>query len=155
MCCAASYEFRLIDFVLLQMVHIFASQTNHFPPIKALFELVTSVTLTIFQQGRRAGNSQLQRAKEIMWFWYLFCHCFLLFACICFFKPARTETDFRNGHDLMKWFLFSEMVWWLLILLICLKCSLREFHTRLDIGCFHTRDSDLDPNAFGPVHTWY
>ncbi|KTG35554.1 hypothetical protein cypCar_00020649 [Cyprinus carpio] len=34
-----------------QMVHIFASETNHFPPIKALFELVTSVTLTIFQQG--------------------------------------------------------------------------------------------------------
>uniref|UniRef100_A0A8C1DK07 Importin-13 n=1 Tax=Cyprinus carpio carpio TaxID=630221 RepID=A0A8C1DK07_CYPCA len=36
-----------------QMVHIFASQTNDFPPIKALFELVTSVTLTIFQQGPR------------------------------------------------------------------------------------------------------
>uniref|UniRef100_A0A672J8W1 Importin-13 n=1 Tax=Salarias fasciatus TaxID=181472 RepID=A0A672J8W1_SALFA len=37
-----------------QMVHIFASETDHFPPIKALFELVTSVTLSIFQQGR--GN---------------------------------------------------------------------------------------------------
>ncbi|XDV41239.1 hypothetical protein PO909_010136 [Leuciscus waleckii] len=36
-----------------QMVHIFASETNHFPPIKALFELVTSVTLNIFQQGPR------------------------------------------------------------------------------------------------------
>ncbi|XP_066533731.1 importin-13 [Hoplias malabaricus] len=36
-----------------QMVHIFASETDHFPPIKALFELVTSVTLTIFQQGPR------------------------------------------------------------------------------------------------------
>uniref|UniRef100_A0A671PWA0 Importin-13 n=1 Tax=Sinocyclocheilus anshuiensis TaxID=1608454 RepID=A0A671PWA0_9TELE len=36
-----------------QMVHIFASETNHFPPIKALFESVTSVTLTIFQQGPR------------------------------------------------------------------------------------------------------
>uniref|UniRef100_A0A8C5BHK4 Importin 13 n=1 Tax=Gadus morhua TaxID=8049 RepID=A0A8C5BHK4_GADMO len=35
------------------MVHIFASQTDHFPPIKALFELVTSVTLSIFQQGPR------------------------------------------------------------------------------------------------------
>ncbi|XP_071058948.1 importin-13-like isoform X3 [Pseudochaenichthys georgianus] len=34
-----------------QMVHIFASETDHFPPIKALFELVTSVTLSIFQQG--------------------------------------------------------------------------------------------------------
>jgi len=34
------------------MVHIFASETDHFPPIKALFELVTSVTLSIFQQGR-------------------------------------------------------------------------------------------------------
>uniref|UniRef100_W5MXA0 Importin-13 n=1 Tax=Lepisosteus oculatus TaxID=7918 RepID=W5MXA0_LEPOC len=36
-----------------QMVHIFASETDHFPPIKALFELVTSVTLTLFQQGPR------------------------------------------------------------------------------------------------------
>uniref|UniRef100_A0A8C7GK95 Importin-13 n=1 Tax=Oncorhynchus kisutch TaxID=8019 RepID=A0A8C7GK95_ONCKI len=35
-----------------QMVHIFASETDNFPPIKALFELVTSVTLSIFQQGR-------------------------------------------------------------------------------------------------------
>uniref|UniRef100_A0A673Z7X4 Importin-13 n=1 Tax=Salmo trutta TaxID=8032 RepID=A0A673Z7X4_SALTR len=33
-----------------QMVHIFARETDHFPPIKALFELVTSVTLSIFQQ---------------------------------------------------------------------------------------------------------
>ncbi|KPP75383.1 importin-13-like, partial [Scleropages formosus] len=33
-----------------QMVHIFASETDYFPPIKALFELVTSVTLSIFQQ---------------------------------------------------------------------------------------------------------
>uniref|UniRef100_A0A672TA16 Importin-13 n=1 Tax=Sinocyclocheilus grahami TaxID=75366 RepID=A0A672TA16_SINGR len=48
-----------------QMVHIFASETNHFPPIKALFELVTSVTLTIFQQGRHAGNNQLQRTELI------------------------------------------------------------------------------------------
>lgn len=67
--CAASFvEFHLIHFVLLQMVHIFASETNHFPPIKALFELVTSVTLNIFQQGRHAGNNQPQRVKEIMWF---------------------------------------------------------------------------------------
>ncbi|KAJ8388429.1 hypothetical protein AAFF_G00133050 [Aldrovandia affinis] len=36
-----------------QMVHIFANETDHFPPIKALFELVTSVTLSIFQQGPR------------------------------------------------------------------------------------------------------
>uniref|UniRef100_A0A3B3TKE9 Importin-13 n=1 Tax=Poecilia latipinna TaxID=48699 RepID=A0A3B3TKE9_9TELE len=36
-----------------QMVHIFASETDHFPPIKALFELVTSVTLSVFQQGPR------------------------------------------------------------------------------------------------------
>uniref|UniRef100_A0A6Q2XHQ4 Importin-13 n=1 Tax=Esox lucius TaxID=8010 RepID=A0A6Q2XHQ4_ESOLU len=37
-----------------QMVHIFASETEHFPPIKALFELVTSVTLSIFQQGEQS-----------------------------------------------------------------------------------------------------
>ncbi|KAF7690146.1 hypothetical protein HF521_011950 [Silurus meridionalis] len=36
-----------------QMMHIFASETDHFSPIKSLFELVTSVTLTIFQQGPR------------------------------------------------------------------------------------------------------
>lgn len=109
MCCAASYEFRLIDFVLLQMVHIFASQTNHFPPIKALFELVTSVTLTIFQQGRHAGINQLQRAKEIMWFWYLFCHCFQLFACICFLNPHTQKPSSEmgmilwNGSCFLKW----------------------------------------------------
>ncbi|XP_051788455.1 importin-13 isoform X2 [Erpetoichthys calabaricus] len=34
-----------------QMVHIFANETEHFPPIKALFQLTTSVTLSIFQQG--------------------------------------------------------------------------------------------------------
>lgn len=37
------------------MMHIFASEPDHFPPIKALFELVTSVTLTIFQQGTLSG----------------------------------------------------------------------------------------------------
>lgn len=36
---------------LLQLVHIFAHEPAHFPPIKALFLLVTSVTLTLFQQG--------------------------------------------------------------------------------------------------------
>ncbi|XP_035749428.1 importin-13 isoform X3 [Egretta garzetta] len=36
-----------------QLVHIFAHEPAHFPPIKALFLLVTSVTLTLFQQGPR------------------------------------------------------------------------------------------------------
>ncbi|XP_038616088.1 importin-13 isoform X1 [Tachyglossus aculeatus] len=36
-----------------QLVHIFAHEPAHFPPIKALFLLVTSVTLTLFQQGSR------------------------------------------------------------------------------------------------------
>ncbi|TNM87452.1 hypothetical protein fugu_005673 [Takifugu bimaculatus] len=36
-----------------QMLHIFSIEPEHFPPIKALFELVTSVTLSIFQQGPR------------------------------------------------------------------------------------------------------
>uniref|UniRef100_A0A8C0GV65 Importin 13 n=1 Tax=Chelonoidis abingdonii TaxID=106734 RepID=A0A8C0GV65_CHEAB len=35
------------------LVHIFAHEPAHFPPIKALFLLVTSVTLTLFQQGPR------------------------------------------------------------------------------------------------------
>ncbi|XP_078012722.1 importin-13 isoform X3 [Phascolarctos cinereus] len=37
-----------------QLVHIFAHEPAHFPPIKALFLLVTSVTLTLFQQGAEA-----------------------------------------------------------------------------------------------------
>ncbi|XP_064415796.1 importin-13 [Latimeria chalumnae] len=36
-----------------QLVHIFANELTHFPPIKALFLLVTSVTLSLFQQGPR------------------------------------------------------------------------------------------------------
>uniref|UniRef100_A0A8C7JGX2 Importin-13 n=1 Tax=Oncorhynchus kisutch TaxID=8019 RepID=A0A8C7JGX2_ONCKI len=34
-----------------QMVHIFAGEKDHFSPIQALIELVTSTTLSIFQQG--------------------------------------------------------------------------------------------------------
>ena len=45
--------------LLFQMVHIFASETDHFPPIKALFELVTSVTLSIFQQGRGTAGVEM------------------------------------------------------------------------------------------------
>lgn len=113
-------EFHLINFVLLQMVHIFASETNHFPPIKALFELVTSVTLTIFQQGRHAGNTQLQRVKEIIWFWCLLTVTISqLFACICFFKPTHTNrvqkwACFCNSSCFMKWcgdFWSSYSVW--------------------------------------------
>ncbi|XP_069794813.1 importin-13 isoform X3 [Narcine bancroftii] len=36
-----------------QLVHIFANDPNNFVPVKALFLLVTSVTLSIFQQGPR------------------------------------------------------------------------------------------------------
>ncbi|XP_050017305.1 importin-13 isoform X2 [Alexandromys fortis] len=36
-----------------QLVHIFAHEPAHFPPIEALFLLATSVTLTLFQQGPR------------------------------------------------------------------------------------------------------
>uniref|UniRef100_A0A4W5M3Q7 Importin-13 n=1 Tax=Hucho hucho TaxID=62062 RepID=A0A4W5M3Q7_9TELE len=36
-----------------QMVHIFADEKDHFSPIQALIELVTSTTLSIFQQGKR------------------------------------------------------------------------------------------------------
>ncbi|XP_021105593.1 importin-13 isoform X2 [Heterocephalus glaber] len=36
-----------------QLVHIFAHEPAHFPPIEALFLLVASVTLTLFQQGPR------------------------------------------------------------------------------------------------------
>ncbi|XP_078417203.1 importin-13 isoform X3 [Cetorhinus maximus] len=36
-----------------QLVHIFANDSTHFVPVKALFLLVTSVTLSIFQQGPR------------------------------------------------------------------------------------------------------
>lgn len=43
----------------LQLVHIFAHEPAHFPPIEALFLLVTSVTLTLFQQGRSRPGSLL------------------------------------------------------------------------------------------------
>uniref|UniRef100_A0AAY5EJ33 Importin-13 n=1 Tax=Electrophorus electricus TaxID=8005 RepID=A0AAY5EJ33_ELEEL len=46
-----------------QMMHIFASETDHFPPIKALFELVTSVTLTIFQQGTHHQRAPALKRK--------------------------------------------------------------------------------------------
>ncbi|KPP71304.1 importin-13-like [Scleropages formosus] len=54
------------------MVHIFASEPEHFPPIKTLFELVTSVTLSIFQQGPRDHPDivdsfmQLQAQAELL-----------------------------------------------------------------------------------------
>uniref|UniRef100_A0A4W5NW12 Importin-13 n=1 Tax=Hucho hucho TaxID=62062 RepID=A0A4W5NW12_9TELE len=52
-----------------QMVHIFASETDNFPPIKALFELVTSVTLSIFQQGR--GSCRGGGDISLLFFWAL------------------------------------------------------------------------------------
>lgn len=36
-----------------QLVHIFAHEPAHFPSIEALFLLVTSFTLSLFQQGPR------------------------------------------------------------------------------------------------------
>uniref|UniRef100_A0AAZ3SUK2 Importin-13 n=1 Tax=Oncorhynchus tshawytscha TaxID=74940 RepID=A0AAZ3SUK2_ONCTS len=42
-----------------QMVHIFAGEKDHFSPIQALIELVTSTTLSIFQQGKRNQCSPL------------------------------------------------------------------------------------------------
>lgn len=50
---------------MFQMVHIFASETDHFPPIKALFELVTSVTLSIFQQGRGSISGRAVNTAEM------------------------------------------------------------------------------------------
>uniref|UniRef100_A0A8D2IJ67 Importin-13 n=1 Tax=Urocitellus parryii TaxID=9999 RepID=A0A8D2IJ67_UROPR len=43
----------LNDAQVVELVHIFAHEPAHFPPIEALFLLVTSVTLTLFQQGPR------------------------------------------------------------------------------------------------------
>ncbi|MBN3314942.1 IPO13 protein, partial [Atractosteus spatula] len=57
-----------------QMVHIFASETDHFPPIKALFELVTSVTLTLFQQGPRDHPDIVDSFMQLQ-------------AQVCFWKP--------------------------------------------------------------------
>ncbi|XP_030630632.1 importin-13 [Chanos chanos] len=36
-----------------QLVHIFACEREYFPPIKALLELITSITMAIFQHGSR------------------------------------------------------------------------------------------------------
>ncbi|KAK2539795.1 Ipo13 [Columba guinea] len=46
-----------------QLVHIFAHEPAHFPPIKALFLLVTSVTLTLFQQ-EDVSRAVLARDRE-------------------------------------------------------------------------------------------
>ncbi|XP_020028031.1 importin-13 isoform X3 [Castor canadensis] len=43
----------LNDAQVVELVHIFAHEPAHFPPIEALFLLVTSITLTLFQQGPR------------------------------------------------------------------------------------------------------
>uniref|UniRef100_A0A8C5QCA1 Importin-13 n=1 Tax=Leptobrachium leishanense TaxID=445787 RepID=A0A8C5QCA1_9ANUR len=46
-----------------QMVHIFAHEPAHFPPIKSLFLLVTSLTLSLFQQGyNRMSPCELHRS---------------------------------------------------------------------------------------------
>lgn len=70
------------------MVHIFASETDHFPPIKALFELVTSVTLSIFQQGR---GSRKGRGRKSLF-------CFVLFFSVIFFssKQLPNTPDYRS-----------------------------------------------------------
>ncbi|XP_017558872.1 importin-13 isoform X2 [Pygocentrus nattereri] len=36
-----------------QLVHVFACEKEHFPPITALLELVTSITMSMFQHGAR------------------------------------------------------------------------------------------------------
>lgn len=66
-----------LSIFVFQMVHIFASETDHFPPIKALFELVTSVTLSIFQQGRGFSRKG-QRSGESVFDLFVY-HSTLLF----------------------------------------------------------------------------
>lgn len=53
--------FNALCILYPQLVHIFAHEPAHFPPIKALFLLVTSVTLTLFQQGTCAW------APSVLW----------------------------------------------------------------------------------------
>lgn len=75
-------QINTVSILLFQMVHIFASETDHFPPIKALFELVTSVTLSIFQQGR--GSSEGRDCG--------YCHmCLFKFLIIFDFTGSKTE----------------------------------------------------------------
>lgn len=69
------------------------------------------------------------------------------------FLIPRTQKRSSEMSMFLKPFLFSEKVWWLLILLFWNYCSFS--HTRSIQGRFHTRVSDLDPNAFSPVYTWY
>lgn len=44
---------------VLKMVHIFAGEEHHIPHIRSLTEVLTSTTLTIFQQGKKRlrGNA--------------------------------------------------------------------------------------------------
>ncbi len=74
---------------------------DHFPPIKALFELVTSVTLTIFQQGRRCWEQPAAEGKGnhvVLTFSVTVSSCLHVSV---FLIPARTETEFRNGHEMV------------------------------------------------------
>uniref|UniRef100_A0A8C7JCL5 Importin-13 n=1 Tax=Oncorhynchus kisutch TaxID=8019 RepID=A0A8C7JCL5_ONCKI len=49
-----------------QMVHIFAGEKDHFSPIQALIELVTSTTLSIFQQDIPPIGQVLQRDGKLL-----------------------------------------------------------------------------------------
>ncbi|GAB5574980.1 importin-13 isoform X2 [Prionailurus iriomotensis] len=50
-----------------QLVHIFAHEPAHFPPIEALFLLVTSITLTLFQQEFEAYQGfQLEPERSLL-----------------------------------------------------------------------------------------
>uniref|UniRef100_A0A665V5W2 Importin-13 n=1 Tax=Echeneis naucrates TaxID=173247 RepID=A0A665V5W2_ECHNA len=59
-----------------QMVHIFAGEEHHFSNIKSLTEMLTSATLTIFQQGPRDHPDIAES------FMHLHAQLFLLFYCL-------------------------------------------------------------------------
>lgn len=99
------------------MVHIFASETDHFPPIKALFELVTSVTLSIFQQGR--GSRKGRGRKSLFCFVLFFSVIFFFFKTITkysrlSFYPQGPDCDSENKC------VQTQQVWYLSF---CLDCG--------------------------------
>uniref|UniRef100_A0A8B9LR55 Si:ch73-182a11.2 n=1 Tax=Astyanax mexicanus TaxID=7994 RepID=A0A8B9LR55_ASTMX len=53
-----------------QLVHVFACEKEHFPPIAALLELVTSITMAIFQHGAQdhpdVADSFMQLHTQVM-----------------------------------------------------------------------------------------
>uniref|UniRef100_A0A674BC23 Importin-13 n=1 Tax=Salmo trutta TaxID=8032 RepID=A0A674BC23_SALTR len=89
-----------------QMVHIFAGEKDHFSPIQALIELVTSTTLSIFQQGKR--NLHTLRLESLKLDFQPFPKFLMELVCHCGDIPPIGQVLQRDGKLLVHTIL--EMV---------------------------------------------